>query len=255
MVNATLKQILKIADAGRATSPHRLSIESFERRFLCIRRRQLNTERQIYLDKQFFVDVFSIPACVRNTNGDFIGYNEKFSKEFIGSLDIKEWFYSLPVQVATSFLREELDAMSLPSSMNKIQSVAIGDKLWLVQFIPLIYGEVVNVLWLFFCKNSNVIVDYCRGLRTNITNDRMLEFKNKSTEIQWKVFILYSFGFCHESIASLLSITNGSSRNAISEVYKFFGIHSKHDLLMIFHTSRMHSLFFDELFFILKCAE
>lgn len=34
--------------------------------------RQLNTERQIYLDKQFFVDVFSIPACVRNTNGDFI---------------------------------------------------------------------------------------------------------------------------------------------------------------------------------------
>ena len=30
--------------------------------------RQLNTERQIYLDKQFFVDVFSIPACVRNTN-------------------------------------------------------------------------------------------------------------------------------------------------------------------------------------------
>nr|WP_246863344.1 hypothetical protein [Klebsiella pneumoniae]UPG33591.1 hypothetical protein KJR71_000390 [Klebsiella pneumoniae] len=66
-------------------------------------------------------------------------------KEFIGSLDIKEWFYSLPVQVATSFLREELDAMSLPSSMNKIQSVAIGDKLWLVQFIPLIYGEVVNV--------------------------------------------------------------------------------------------------------------
>ncbi|WP_446496628.1 conjugal transfer transcriptional regulator TraJ [Escherichia coli] len=165
--------------------------------------RQLNTERQIYLDKQFFVDVFSIPACVRNTNGDFIGYNEKFSKEFIGSLDIKEWFYSLPVQVATSFLREELDAMSLPSSMNKIQSVAIGDKLWLVQFIPLIYGEVVNVLWLFFCKNSNVIVDYCRGLRTNITNDRMLEFKNKSTEIQWKVFILYSFGFCHESIASL----------------------------------------------------
>ncbi|CAM6613377.1 restriction endonuclease [Escherichia coli] len=43
--------------------------------------RQLNTERQIYLDKQFFVDVFSIPACVRNTNGDFIGYNEKFSKE------------------------------------------------------------------------------------------------------------------------------------------------------------------------------
>ncbi|EHD8804168.1 conjugal transfer protein TrbJ, partial [Escherichia coli] len=186
---------------------------------------------------------------------DFIGYNEKFSKEFIGSLDIKEWFYSLPVQVATSFLREELDAMSLPSSMNKIQSVAIGDKLWLVQFIPLIYGEVVNVLWLFFCKNSNVIVDYCRGLRTNITNDRMLEFKNKSTEIQWKVFILYSFGFCHESIASLLSITNGSSRNAISEVYKFFGIHSKHDLLMIFHTSRMHSLFFDELFFILKCAE
>ena len=73
--------------------------------------RQLNTERQIYLDKQFFVDVFSIPACVRNTNGDFIGYNEKFSKEFIGSLDIKEWFYSLPVQVATSFLREELDAM------------------------------------------------------------------------------------------------------------------------------------------------
>ncbi|EFA6057592.1 hypothetical protein C5062_003107 [Escherichia coli] len=51
--------------------------------------RQLNTERQIYLDKQFFVDVFSIPACVRNTNGDFIGYNEKFSKEFIGSLDIK----------------------------------------------------------------------------------------------------------------------------------------------------------------------
>ncbi len=29
--------------------------------------RQLNTERQIYLDKQFFVDVFSIPACVRNT--------------------------------------------------------------------------------------------------------------------------------------------------------------------------------------------
>ncbi|AJD73320.1 transcriptional regulator TraJ family protein [Escherichia coli] len=197
--------------------------------------RQLNTERQIYLDKQFFVDVFSIPACVRNTNGDFIGYNEKFSKEFIGSLDIKEWFYSLPVQVATSFLREELDAMSLPSSMNKIQSVAIGDKLWLVQFIPLIYGEVVNVLWLFFCKNSNVIVDYCRGLRTNITNDRMLEFKNKSTEIQWKVFILYS--------------------NAISEVYKFFGIHSKHDLLMIFHTSRMHSLFFDELFFILKCAE
>ena len=111
--------------------------------------RQLNTERQIYLDKQFFVDVFSIPACVRNTNGDFIGYNEKFSKEFIGSLDIKEWFYSLPVQVATSFLREELDAMSLPSSMNKIQSVAIGDKLWLVQFIPLIYGEVVNVLWLF----------------------------------------------------------------------------------------------------------
>ncbi|EFK7628754.1 MULTISPECIES: conjugal transfer transcriptional regulator TraJ [Enterobacteriaceae] len=217
--------------------------------------RQLNTERQIYLDKQFFVDVFSIPACVRNTNGDFIGYNEKFSKEFIGSLDIKEWFYSLPVQVATSFLREELDAMSLPSSMNKIQSVAIGDKLWLVQFIPLIYGEVVNVLWLFFCKNSNVIVDYCRGLRTNITNDRMLEFKNKSTEIQWKVFILYLFGFCHESIASLLSITNGSSRNAISEVYKFFGIHSKHDLLMIFHTSRMHSLFFDELFFILKCAE
>lgn len=165
--------------------------------------RQLNTERQIYLDKQFFVDVFSIPACVRNTNGDFIGYNEKFSKEFIGSLDIKEWFYSLPVQVATSFLREELDAMSLPSSMNKIQSVAIGDKLWLVQFIPLIYGEVVNVLWLFFCKNSNVIVNYCRGLRTNITNDRMLEFKNKLTEIQWKVFILYSFGFCHESIASL----------------------------------------------------
>ena len=69
--------------------------------------RQLNTERQIYLDKQFFVDVFSIPACVRNTNGDFIGYNEKFSKEFIGSLDIKEWFYSLPVQVATSFLRED----------------------------------------------------------------------------------------------------------------------------------------------------
>ncbi|HFR6413202.1 TPA: conjugal transfer protein TrbJ [Shigella sonnei] len=148
--------------------------------------RQLNTERQIYLDKQFFVDVFSIPACVRNTNGDFIGYNEKFSKEFIGSLDIKEWFYSLPVQVATSFLREELDAMSLPSSMNKIQSVAIGDKLWLVQFIPLIYGEVVNVLWLFFCKNSNVIVDYCRGLRTNIQMTECLNLKTNQRKSNGK---------------------------------------------------------------------
>ena len=83
----------------------------------------------------------------------------------------------------------------------------------------------------------------------------MLEFKNKSTEIQWKVFILYSFGFCHESIASILSITNGSSRNVISEVYKFFGIRSKHHLLMLFHTSGMHSLFLDELCFILKCVE
>ncbi|MEL8770018.1 conjugal transfer protein TrbJ, partial [Escherichia coli] len=101
--------------------------------------RQLNTERQIYLDKQFFVDVFSIPAGVRNTNGDFIGYNEKFSKEFIGSLDIKVWFYSLPEQVATSFFGEELDAMSLPTSMDKIQSVAIGDEHWLGQLIPLIY--------------------------------------------------------------------------------------------------------------------
>lgn len=107
----------------------------------------------------------------------------------------------------------------------------------------------------FFLQKFYVIVDYCRGLRSNITNNRMLEFKNKSTEIQWKVFILYLFGFCHESIASLLSITNGSSRNVISEVYKFFGIHSKHDLLIIFHTSGMHSLFLDELFFILKCAE
>ena len=51
---------------------------------------------------------------------------EKFLKK-LGSLDIKEWFYSLPVQIDASFLREELDAMSLPSSMNKIQSVAIGD--------------------------------------------------------------------------------------------------------------------------------
>lgn len=153
MVNATLKQILKIADAGRATSPHRLSIESFERRFLCIRRILDNLILNVkYIWINSFCRCFSIPACVRNTNGDFIGYNEKFSKEFIGSLDIKEWFYSLPVQVATSFLREELDAMSLPSSMNKIQSVAIGDKLWLVQFIPLIYGEVVNVLWLFSAK-------------------------------------------------------------------------------------------------------
>ncbi|HHX8056087.1 TPA: conjugal transfer transcriptional regulator TraJ, partial [Escherichia coli] len=78
---------------------------------------------------------------------------------------------------------------------------------------------------------------------------------NKSTEIQWKVFILYLFGFCHESIASILSITNGSSRNAISEVYKFFGIRSKHHLLMLFHTNGMHSLFLDELCFILKCVE
>ncbi|HAW3343579.1 TPA: conjugal transfer transcriptional regulator TraJ [Escherichia coli] len=218
-------------------------------------RRQLNTERQIYLEQQFFVDIFPIPACIRNTNGDFVSYNTNFSKEFIRTIDIKEWFYSLPVQVATSFLREELDAMSLPSSMNKIQNVTIGDKLWLVQFIPLMYGEVVNVLWLFFCKNSNMILDSCRGLLSNITNNRILEFKNKSTEIQWKVFILYSFGFCHESIASLLSITNGTSRNAISEVYNFFGIRSKHNLLMIFHTSGMHSLFLDELFFILKCAE
>ncbi len=40
----------------------------------------------------------------------------------------------------------------------------------------------------FFLQKSNVIVDYCRGLRTNITNDRMLEFKNKSTEIQLESF-------------------------------------------------------------------
>ncbi|EBT2496011.1 conjugal transfer transcriptional regulator TraJ [Escherichia coli] len=218
-------------------------------------RRQLNTERQIYLDQQFLVDIFSIPACIRNTNGDFVGYNANFSKEFIRTIDIKEWFYSLPVQVATLLLREELDAMSLPSTMNKVQRVTIGDKLWLVQFLPLTYGETVNVLWLFFRENFNVIVESRRGLLSNITKNRILEFKNKSTEIQWKVFILYSFGFCHESIASLLSITNGSSRNAISEAYKFFGIRSKHHLLMFFHASGMHGLFLDELCFTLKCAE
>ncbi|EKK5468607.1 conjugal transfer protein TrbJ [Escherichia coli] len=218
-------------------------------------RRQINTERQIYLDQQLFVDVFPIPVCIRNTNGDFVSYNTKFSQEFIRTIDIKDWFYSLPVQVATSFLREELDAMSLPSSMNKIQNVTIGDKIWLVQFIPLTYGEVVHVLWLFFCETSNLDVDFNRKSLSNISNNRILEFRNKSTEMQWKVFILYSFGFCHESIASLLSITNGSSRNAISKAYRFFGIRSKKHLLTFFHTSGMHGLLLNELFDTLEDSE
>lgn len=241
---------------GVAGFLHRLSIESLmEVPMYPADRSQLNTERQIYLDQQFFVDVFPIPVCIRNTNGDFVSYNTKFSQEFIRTIDIKDWFYSLPVQVATSFLKEELDAMSLPSSMNKIQNVTIGDKLWLVQFVPLIYGEAVNVLWIFFCETSNLDVNFNRKLLSNITNNRILEFKSKSTETQWKVFILYSFGFCHESIASLLSITNGSSRNAILEAYKFFGIRSKQHLLIFFHTSGMHGLLLNELSDTLKDSE
>ncbi len=34
----------------------------------------------------------------------------------------------------------------------------------------------------FFCKNSNLFLDYFRGLRSNITNDRILEFTDKLTK-------------------------------------------------------------------------
>ena len=38
----------------------------------------------------------------------------------------------------------------------------------------------------FFLKIFNVIVDYCRGLRTNITNDRMLELKTNQRKSNGK---------------------------------------------------------------------
>ncbi len=143
-------------------------------------RRQLNTERQIYLESQFFVDIFSMPACIRNTNGEFVGCNENFSKEFIRNIDLKDWFYSLPVQVGALFLRAELDAMYFPSSMTQIQNVTIGDKVWMVQFLPLKYGESVNVLWIFFCEDTNVIVGSRGGTFSNIKNNKILEFIDRN---------------------------------------------------------------------------
>ncbi|EDI5504423.1 conjugal transfer protein TraJ, partial [Salmonella enterica subsp. enterica serovar Enteritidis] len=59
----------------------------------------------------------------------------------------------------------------------------------------------------------------------------MIAFKQWATRTQWRVFLLYSYGFKHESISSLLSIKEGVSRNSITEVNKFFGSNSKYNLL------------------------
>ncbi|EEE7595310.1 conjugal transfer protein TrbJ, partial [Salmonella enterica subsp. enterica serovar Teshie] len=99
-------------------------------------RSQFCTERQISLEERVLVDMVSTPACIRNSDGDFITYNAKFYEEIIPLADIKEWLYSLPVQVATALVRKELDAMSLPSSIFKIKHVNINGKFWCVQFLP-----------------------------------------------------------------------------------------------------------------------
>ncbi|ECM3796956.1 conjugal transfer protein TraJ, partial [Salmonella enterica subsp. enterica serovar Newport] len=58
----------------------------------------------------------------------------------------------------------------------------------------------------------------------------MLDYKKQANETQWRVFLLYVYGFKHSSIANFLSIENGVSRNIIIEINKFFDVESKHFL-------------------------
>ncbi|ECI5767949.1 conjugal transfer protein TrbJ [Salmonella enterica] len=212
---------------------------------------QFCNERQISLEERVLVDMVSTPACIRNSDGDFITYNAKFYEEIIQLTNIKEWLYSLPVQVATALVRKELDAMSLPSSIFKIKHVNINGKFWCVQFLPLINNDKVSVLWLFFNDYLNAEITFSNNLYSKVSHEKIMAFKKWSTKIQWKVFILHCHGFKHGSISSLLSIKNGVSRNAVTEINKFFGVNSKHQLLMLFHGSGMYDLFLKELYGIL----
>ncbi|EJK0715200.1 conjugal transfer protein TrbJ [Salmonella enterica] len=211
-------------------------------------RSQLNSERQTYLDGRNLVDMISTPACIRNSEGDFITCNVKFHEEIIQRSDVKNWIYSLPVQISTELVRKELDAMSLSSSIFKIKNVNLNGKFWCVQFLPLLFGNKLNVLWLFFNDCLNIKKEFNNNIYSKENHEKIIAFKQWATRTQWRVFLLYSYGFKHESISSLLSIKEGVSRNSITELNKFFGSNSKYNLLMIFHTSGMYDLFLKELY-------
>ncbi|ECV2306913.1 conjugal transfer protein TraJ [Salmonella enterica subsp. enterica serovar Javiana] len=66
----------------------------------------------------------------------------------------------------------------------------------------------------------------------------MLSFKKKATKTQWKVFLLYVYGFKHSSISEFLLIENGVSRNIVLEINKFFNVGSKHSLQVLFYNSK-----------------
>ena len=121
-----VKTDIKNRRCRRATSPHRLSIESL-RRFLCIRRileRPGNSNTEINTFN--VLSMFSIPGlCSEKINGDFMATKmKKFSKEFIGSLDIK----NLPSGELHRYREEQVAKFCLRPWI-KIQS-SIGTWLW-----------------------------------------------------------------------------------------------------------------------------
>lgn len=211
-------------------------------------RSQIQAERQTKSSDLAFIEKLSIPAVIRDNDRTFSVCNRKFFDEIIAPLSsADEWFSSLSIQTAIFLSSVELKSMCSTSDALNVSRIEINDQLWTVQFLPLIDASGNKSLWLFY---SGVLSDNYPP--TNIFNsnsdcEKILDYKKQANETQWRVFLLYVYGFKHSSIANFLSIENGVSRNIIIEINKFFDVESKHFLQVMFYNSGLSDDYLIEL--------
>lgn len=203
-------------------------------------RSQIQSERQTKSLDLAFLEKLSIPAVIRNNDRKFSMCNGLFFDEIMKSTSSSadEWFSTLPLHKAIFLSSTELNAMSSSVSELTISRIEINEKIWFVQFLPLTDSNDKKVLWLFYpgSINGNYVYDCC--LNSRLGYEKILSFKKKATKIQWKVFLLYVYGFKHSSISEFLLIENGVSRNIVLEINKFFNVGSKHSLQVLFYNSK-----------------
>lgn len=201
-------------------------------------RSQIQSERQIKSLDLEFLEKLSIPAVIRNNDRTFSVCNRKFLNEIMtSSSSADEWFSTLSLKTAIFLSSAELESMCSSFYNINIFRIEIDDKFWTVQFLPLIDTGGNKVLWLFYSGLLNNNHAKINSFNSNVDSRKILNYKKQANDTQWRVFLLYVYGFNHSSISDFLSIENGASRNIVMGIKKFFDVESKHFLQIIFHNS------------------
>jgi len=190
-------------------------------------------QSEMMRDNYLFLSSLDYPLCVRNSEGNFLYSNAKFSEDVKGhDYDEATWFSNLPAHIQLELLKCELEVLS--SSNCVVLSKVFQDHSFecMVVFQKILHANVFCASWLFI---KNVI--YSDEINPS---DSKNTFKGKPVRNPklafepnvYHTFCLFFTCFSHEFIANILSVSVNATKKRISKCYQTLGIENKDEMIL-----------------------